>query len=128
MAGIGDITHAFVVFGYFGARPLRILQGIAGRILGARSWQMGWTSAALGLVLHFTIAITAVVVYWVASRWMRIPVDRPVLFGLVYGEVVFLFMYFVVLPLSALGPAKFGIGGYITGRSATRCWSDSRFC
>jgi uncharacterized membrane protein YagU involved in acid resistance len=38
-----------------------------------------------------------------------------VICGLVYGELVFLFMYFVVLPLSALGPARFNVATYITG-------------
>ena len=77
--------------------------------------EMGWTSALLGLIFHFTIAFTAAAVYYLASRVMRVLVERAVLFGLLYGEVVFLFMYFVVLPLSALGPARFNIATYITG-------------
>ena len=43
------------------------------------------------------------------------PGRHAVLCGLVYGELVFLFMYLVVLPLSALGPAHFSIAIYITG-------------
>ena len=31
------------------------------------------------------------------------------------GELVFLFMYFVVIPLSAIGPVHFSIATYITG-------------
>jgi uncharacterized membrane protein YagU involved in acid resistance len=77
--------------------------------------QMGWRSAALGLLLHFTIAFTAAAVYYLGSRALRVLVDRAVLFGLLYGELVFLFMHFVVLPLSALGPAHFSIATYITG-------------
>jgi uncharacterized membrane protein YagU involved in acid resistance len=77
--------------------------------------QMGWTSAILGVVIHFTIAFTAAAVYYLASRRMRALVDRPVLFGLLYGEAVFLFMYFVVMPLSAIGFPKFSIATYITG-------------
>jgi hypothetical protein len=49
LAGVFDITQAFVGFGLLGARPFRILQHIAGGILGARSMEMGWMSAALGL-------------------------------------------------------------------------------
>jgi hypothetical protein len=115
LAGIGDITQAFVVFGYYGARPFRILQSIPRGIFGARTFQMGWTSAILGIVLHFTIAFTAAAVYYLASRRMRGLVERPVLFGLLYGEVVFLFMYFVVMPLSAIGFPKFSTATYITG-------------
>ena len=115
LAGIFDLTQAFIGFGLMGAHPFRILQHIAAGALGARSYQMGWNSAALGLFFHFTIAFTAAIVYWLASRFMPLLIRRPVLCGLLYGELVFLFMYFVVLPLSAVGPAKFNLATYITG-------------
>lgn len=78
-------------------------------------FDMGWTSAALGLVSPFTIAFTAAAVYYLASRVIRAMVEHAVLCGLLCGELVFLFMYFVVLPLSRLGPAHFSIVTYITG-------------
>jgi len=115
LAGIFDITQAFIGFGLLGAKPFRILQHIAGGVFGARSMEMGWTSAALGLIFHFTIAFTAAAVYYLASRILRVLVDRAVLCGLAYGELVFLFMYFVVLLISALGPAHFSVATYITG-------------
>ena len=115
LAGVFDITQAFIGFGLLGAKPFRILQHIAGGIFGAHSMEMGWTSAALGLVIHFGIAFTAATVYYLASRVMRVLVEHAVISGLVYGELVFLFMYFVVLPLSALGPARFNVATYITG-------------
>lgn len=114
-AGVFDITQAVIGFGLLGATPYRILQHIAGGILGTRSYQMGWTSAVIGFVLHFTIAFTAATIYYVASRKMHVLVEHAVICGLLYGEVVFLFMYFAVLPLSALGPAQFNIATYITG-------------
>jgi len=115
LAGVGDITQAFIGFGLLGAKPFRILQGIAGGIFGRGTFQMGWTSAAIGLVCHFTIAFTAAIVFYAASRKLRFMTERPVIFGLLYGECVFLFMYFVVLPLSAVGFPKFNIVTYITG-------------
>ena len=115
LAGIFDITQAFIGFGLSGAKPFRILQHIAGGAFGARSVQMGWTSAVLGLVFHFTIAFTAAAVYYFASRVLRVMVEYAVVCGLIYGEMVFLFMYFVVLPLTPLGPAHFSMATYITG-------------
>ncbi len=115
LAGVFDITQAFVGFGLMGATPYRILQHIAGGLLGQRSTEMGWRSAALGLVLHFTIAFTAAAVYYLASCKLPLLVDHAVLCGLLYGEMVFLFMYFVVVPLSALGPPRFYIATYVTG-------------
>jgi len=115
LAGIFDITQAFIGFGLRGSTPFRILQGVARGIFGIRSREMGWTSAAIGLLCHFTIAFTATTVYYLASRKLRVLIERPVLCGLVYGELVFLFMYFVVIPLSAIGPPHFNIATYITG-------------
>lgn len=115
IAGALDLTQAFVGFGLLGAKPFRILQHIAAGALGAGSFSMGWLSAGLGLVFHFTIACTAAGMYYLASRKLRILRERPLLSGLLFGEMVFLFMYFVVLPLSAVGPAKFNTATYITG-------------
>jgi hypothetical protein len=115
LAGTFDIMQAFIGFGLLGAKPFKILQHIAGGILGPRSSEMGWTSALLGLACHFTIALTAAAVYLLASRKMRILIKWAVPCGVLYGEFVFLFMYFVVLPLSRLGPAKFNVATYITG-------------
>jgi hypothetical protein len=114
-AGIFDITQAFIGFGLLGATPYRILQHIAGGIFGSRAYDMGWMSAAIGLFLHFTIAFTAAIVYFVISRKFPCVIEHPVRWGLLYGEAVFAFMYFVVLPLSAWGPARFNIATYITG-------------
>ncbi len=115
LAGVFDITQAFIGFSLVGSTPYRILQRIAGGIFGTRSHEMGWTSAAIGLLCHFTIAFTAATVYYLASRRLRVLIEHPVLCGLVYGELVFLFMYFVVIPLSAIGPPHFNIATYITG-------------
>ena len=98
-----------------GSTPFRILQRIAGGIFGTHSRDMGWTSAAIGLVCHFAVAFGAATVYYVASRKLRLLVERPVLSGLLYGELVFLFMYFVVIPLSAIDYPQFNIATYITG-------------
>ncbi len=101
--------------GLLGAQPFKILQHIAGGILGTRSSDMGRTSALIGLACHFAIALTAAGFYYLASRKLRLLLEHPLICGLLYGELVFLFMYFVVLPLSALGPAEFNIATYITG-------------
>jgi len=115
IAGILDITQAFIGFSLMGSTPFRILQGVASGIFGARSRGMGWTSAAVGLLCHFTVAFTAAAVYYVASRKLRVLVERSVLCGLLYGELVFLFMYFVVIPISSIGQPHFNIATYITG-------------
>ena len=109
LAGVFDLTQAFIGFSLMGSTPFRILQRIAGGIFGTHSRDMGWASAAIGLVCHFAVAFGAAAVYYLASRKLRLLVERPVLCGLFYGELVFLFMYFVVIPLSAIGHPQFSI-------------------
>jgi hypothetical protein len=109
-AGILDITAAFVVYGLRGASPVRILQSIASGLLGASAFQGGAGTAGLGLALHFFIACVAAGVYSVAS--LRIPrlARSPLVFGPLYGVAVWLFMNFVVLPLSAIPKRPFSPG------------------
>lgn len=57
-------------------------------------------SVALGVVLHFIIALTWTSVFYAASRKLAVLTRRPVICGLLYGAFVCLFMNLVVLPLS----------------------------
>jgi uncharacterized membrane protein YagU involved in acid resistance len=99
IVGVLDLAYAIVV--YSPQHPIRVPQTIASGVLGMKSYNGGAQSAALGVVLHFIIALGAACVYYVASRWLEILIQRPVLFGPIYGALVYLFMHFVVLPLSA---------------------------
>jgi hypothetical protein len=101
-AGVLDITAAFIRWGI----PMRILQGIASGLLGARAFQGGWAIAALGLALHFFIALAAAAIYYAASRQLVFLRRRAVLWGLFYGIVVYMVMSWVVVPLSAFPKSK----------------------
>jgi hypothetical protein len=100
LAGIGDLTQAFIVFGWRGVAPIRVLQSIAVGAAGPAAYNGGWWMASVGLLLHFLIATIWAAAYQRASRGLRVLVERPVICGLSYGVIVFLFMYEVVLPLS----------------------------
>ena len=102
LAGVGDIAFAFVTAGLSGVGPVRVLQSVAGGLLGRAAAEGGLATAALGGVLHFFIAFVWAAVYWLASRRLRVLVQRPVVCGLLYGAAVYFFMSFVVLPLSAI--------------------------
>ena len=101
VAGILDISDAFVFLGLHGVQPWRILQGIASGAMGPSSFGGGWKTAALGLGLHFLIAFTAAAVYYAASRYLSFLRTRPIVCGLFYGAAIYVFMNYVVLPLSA---------------------------
>ncbi|MGH9365083.1 MAG: hypothetical protein ACRD1B_07450 [Thermoanaerobaculia bacterium] len=100
-----DAIDAFVFFGLYlkGVTPTRIFQSIAGGLLGRAAFRGGLATALLGLVLHFFNATVIVCVYYFASRKVVALTRHPVLCGLLYGPLVHLFMYFVVVPLSAAG-------------------------
>lgn len=98
IVGILDLTYAIIV--YSPHLPIVIPQVIASGVLGRRSFQEGAASAVLGVVLHFTIALGAATVYYLASRKLTFLVHRAVLCGMLYGAAVYFFMHLVVLPLS----------------------------
>ncbi|MGA7155399.1 MAG: hypothetical protein WBY53_01050 [Acidobacteriaceae bacterium] len=99
VAGILDIAYAIAV--YAPRHPILIPQAIATGILGTKSYRMGIESAALGIVLHFTIALSATAVFYLVSLRAEVLTNRPLLSGMVYGACVYFFMHYVVLPLSA---------------------------
>ena len=101
LAGIFDLTFAFVYYGQRGATPIRILHSIASGLLGTKAAEGGIATAALGFVLHFVIAFGAATVYFLASRAMPFLIRHAVVCGLLYGVVVYTVMNAVVLPLSA---------------------------
>jgi len=115
IAGALDITAAFVVYGFFGATPLRILQGIAAGLLGPRSFEGGMATAVLGLVCHFLIALGAATVYYLLSRRMPFLVPQFVVAGIVYGIAVYFFMNRVVVPLSHARRHPFSLKMMIIG-------------
>ncbi len=100
IAGTLDILAAFVQSSLRGGTPTRVLQAIASGVLGADSFQGGFTTAALGLVLHFFIATTATALYYAASRKFKVLVDQAIICGLAYGIPVYVVMNLIVLPLS----------------------------
>ncbi|MBI3423837.1 MAG: hypothetical protein HY011_12940 [Acidobacteria bacterium] len=101
VAGALDITAASINSTLHGGGPVRVFQSVAGGLLGRDTFQGGWKTAALGLAVHFLIATVWMALYAAAS--LRLPVlsRQAMLCGPLYGIVVYLVMYGVVLPLSA---------------------------
>ena len=107
IAGALDLAGACVVSWLrAGLRPVVIMQSVASGLLGRAAYSGGAKTAALGVVLHFFIATIWTVVFYAASRKLRFLLEQPILWGLVYGVFVWVFLNFVVLPLSAFPPAR----------------------
>ena len=99
-SGALDITAAFIVYGFFGAKPIPILQGIAAGLLGAEAHKGGLATAMLGLLCQFIIASGAAAVFYAASRILPFLTQHAVVSGILYGVAVYLFMNRIVVPLS----------------------------
>jgi hypothetical protein len=115
LCGAMDITAAFVVYGFFGARPVPILQGIASGLLGSRAFDGGLPIAFLGLCFHFFIAFTAACVYVLLARRLDLLVQYVYFSGSFYGVAVYFFMQIIVIPLSAVTKRPFSLKGMLIG-------------
>ena len=88
----------------------RVFQGIAVGLIGRASLDGGMATAALGVLLHFTIATIWATIYAVVVR--RAPVLQQfvrtklgvVTIATVFGAIVWLTMNLVVVPLSQARP------------------------
>ncbi len=111
VAGALDLTSAFMTFGW------GVPRGIASGLLGAKALHGGLATWVLGVVLHFSIAFTAALVYCVSSWKLGFLKDHFLVCGLFYGIAVFLVMNLIVLPLSAVpfDTHTFTLGGLIQG-------------
>lgn len=100
LAGVLDLTAAFIKSGLQGVSPTRVMQSIASGLLGAESFAGGAAAAALGVLLHFIIAFVWTIVFYVASRRIKFLTAQPIRSGVLYGIAVYLIMYYLVVPLS----------------------------
>jgi hypothetical protein len=101
IAGVCDITYAIVFSGFRGVPAERVLQSVASGLLGTKAFEGGASTAVLGLLLHFIIALLLAVIFYGASLLLPALTRHPVVTGACYGFLVFWVMNLVVLPLSA---------------------------
>jgi len=102
LAGTLDILYACLFWAIRAdVPPTRIFQSVAAGLLGEASFEGGAATAALGLLLHFSIACSMAVAYYLAARRWPALMRRPVLLGMAYGLLLYVIMNHVVVPLSA---------------------------
>ena len=102
IAGTLDISDALVFSHFRGVAPDRVFQYIASGLIGMRAFSLGINAVTLGVILHYAIALGWTAIFYLASRRFVILLRRPILTGIAYGVVVYLFMNMVVLPLSGV--------------------------
>ena len=97
-----DISFAFIFNGMHGVTPARILTFIASGLVGPVAKTMGVWSVVLGAVLHYFICLCAAFVYLFVSRRFPLLVRHPLSCGTGFGVAMYVFMNFVVIPLSRI--------------------------
>lgn len=116
IAGTLDIVYAWAFWWLkAGVTAQRIFQSVAAGLLGRASYQGGAPTAVLGLGLHYFIATTMSVAYYVVSRRIDLLRRRPFACGAAYGLLLFFTMNYVVVPLSAVGRiSRDGLGTFLS--------------
>jgi len=114
-AGVLDSIDAVIAFGLMGMNPIQVLQYVASGALGSKAFNGGLVTAALGAVIHFFIAFVVASVFYAASRKLSALYRNPAIWGPAFGAAVYLFMNFLVLPLSAVPKSPFSLGLFLNG-------------
>ncbi len=130
IAGALDIVYAFIAYGpaSYGLTPQEVLQSVASGWLGRDAARAGgWNSAMLGLGTHFLIATLMAAVYVRASQSFRVLTRKWLLWGFIYGLILYVAMNYVVAPLSAAGgDGQFALSLGEIGSRLQKSFSDIR--
>jgi hypothetical protein len=100
LCGVLDITAACLqAWIQAGRAPGDVLRGVASALWGRAAMSGGPGMAAIGLAMHFIVALTATVVFYELSRRMTSLWTAPLwIVGPLYGIVVFSAMNYGTLP------------------------------
>lgn len=101
LCGVLDITAACVqAWIQAGRAPTMVLKGVASALWGRAALDAGTGMAVIGLAMHFTVALTATLVFYALSRRVAFLRTAPLLIvGPLYGVVVFATMNYGTLPV-----------------------------
>jgi hypothetical protein len=116
IAGTLDILYAIGFSAWRGTPPMTLLQFVASGLLGQASFQGGSATAALGLLLHYLMMLLIAAIFYGLSRQLTFLVRQPVVWGPVYGFLVYWVMNLVVMQLSATpNKWRFALLSFATG-------------
>jgi uncharacterized membrane protein YagU involved in acid resistance len=109
-----DIANAMTFWAlYRGTDPRRILQSVATGLLGTAAFEGGTPTACLGAFLHVFISCSIAAVYYAACLRRPSWLERPFVYGAIYGVAVYIVMNHAVVPLSRANPAPFRLPWFL---------------
>ena len=100
LCGVLDITAACVqAWSQAGRTPAQVLRGVASALWGRAAMDGGAGMAAVGLAMHFAVALTATLVFYALSHRLVVLRTAPLwIVGPLYGVIVFCAMNYGTLP------------------------------
>ena len=100
ICGTLDILYAIIMAITGGGSALNVLHSVASGPFGASVKSWGWAGGLLGLGVHFTIMLVMVSFFVMLIKYVHsVASMNTVLLGAIYGAVLYLVMYWIVLTL-----------------------------
>ncbi|MGE5813214.1 MAG: hypothetical protein ACM36C_01885, partial [Acidobacteriota bacterium] len=85
-----DGLDAVLIWAVRGVSPVRVFQGIAAGFFGRATFEGGTATAAIGVAVHVLVATGVVLVAYVAGLRWRVLIVHPLVYGPMYGVLVYL--------------------------------------
>ena len=106
VAGTLDITAACIqAYLKTGTTPSQVLKYVASGAVDPKTFSNDTILAAVGLLVHFIIAISFTFFFFFLAKQIPSLVKYPILIGFLYGLFVWSTMRFIILPyISRLNP------------------------
>jgi hypothetical protein len=99
ICGTLDILYAIIYAGTRGTGPIDVLHSVASGPFGEGVNSGGVATGLAGLAVHFAIMTVMVAVFVTLARRIPFITAHPLIAGIAYGLALYLFMYWIVLPL-----------------------------
>lgn len=105
LIGLLDGTAACIsAFASRGTSPVVVFQYVASGVFGREAFSGGLSIAAMGLLFHFIIALSWTALFFLLYPRADFLSRNKILAGMAYGLFVWLFMSYIVVPLSNVPP------------------------
>jgi hypothetical protein len=104
LVGLLDALAAVInAYFSFGLMPYGVFQYIASGLIGQKAYQSQALPVSLGVIIHFSIAITITFIFYHAYIRFKKASTPKFLMGSMYGLWVWLVMNYIIIPFSLIG-------------------------
>jgi hypothetical protein len=116
IAGTLDIISACIsAYIQRGMSPERLLQFVASGLFGADAFTGGISMAIVGLVMHFMIATSWTLLFFLLYPQLKFLRKNRIVTGIVYGAFVWVMMNLVILPVTNIPKSSFKLSSALIG-------------